>query len=917
MIIFNVYSSSVLLCLFIYSSRCISAHSLVPTVTSEKVDSLNVSSTSTAGRASESAPPAKRSGDLWYLEQSVPWPPMPYSFGYEVRDPYGNEQYRRETGDSTGAVNGAYSYWGPDGIYRQVDYVADENGFRAKIKTSEPGTSSENPADVIISSNPVSSIPLPYIPRAPPSSSPPLPPPVSSSIALPPSSSYRSPDVNQQINSNFNSNSNVGSRQSDTRNNNLSPYGRVTSPGENTWQQRSSPAFDSPPRRETLFDEPRGLSYGGFGMRTSLPPTTTQRPPSKISINPDGPRRTTRIFSKTNRDRYNHPMKTNNFDNSVNNITPPPPVRSSKGKSFTGPSFVPQDVQVTDDDRSPPTQTRIRTTRQMSHDTSIGVMTSSPSSIGLSLPDASRMARKPTDTFSMKDQVSNSPVVNNIATSGHNGVREHLLTHSIYVNSGTSAANEVTTKPSTRTEDPISGVMYEESISDHRGSIGNYIKPPATINHPWSPVGSSSVPPPPTLPRSLHHLTSDKESVIVSAIGHDVPRLITSDKANASSSSSLVHPLPLLPKFYRTGLLEVPAPPTDSPMQQLAKLKLQLPPGTGDPATLATSTTTTPAPDVIKTTLTPAGRLAFDENRPAYYSSYKETQHPPPPPSAQSSSEDDDSVNNFSSARYISVSENGHTVLYPARPISYQYHRQVVSLRPRKMTSGLFTTRSSKKYSPAFTMNSFDERKHFAYQTDQVSTSPLEHGHSGGTMIDSRENRTIDLIMGQSNAQASMKTNNSREESPEENEINGDAGEMTTLASVDEKITNHEKSRFNDNISTGIIHSPDSAAIVDPTGDIGYASDEDVDTSEGEEIDSDEFDDLTTDEPLISVTEATDGSLNTTESFVSPISAALVKETKLQETSTSGHSDNNKNKEAELQQSAIEDEDISSEDLWV
>ena len=914
MFVFNTHSSSVILLVLCYFP-CIFAASLVPTVTGEKIDSLNVSSTSTAARASESNPSAKRSGDLWYLEQSVPWPPMPYSFGYEVRDPYGNEQYRRETGDSTGAVNGAYSYWGPDGIYRQVDYVADENGFRAKIKTSEPGTSSENPADVIISSNPVSSIPLPYIPRGPPASPPP-PPPLTSSIVLPPpSSTYRTPDVNinRQINSNYNPSANVAqTSRSDNRNNNQASYGQVNAPGarregENSWQQRSPGAFDSPPRRGTLYDEPRGLSYGGFGVRTSLPPTTTQRPPSKISINPDGPRRTTRIFSKTNRDRYNHPMKTNNFDSSVNNITPPPPVRSSKGKSFNGPAFAPQDVQVTDDTRSPPTQSRIRTTRQMSHETSIGVITPSPSLTGVSLPDTSRMARKPTDTFFMKDQINDSPGVNNVGPSGHSSVREHLLTHSIYVNSGNSVTNEVNTKPSSRTEDPISGVMYEESFSDHRGSIGNFVKPPTTIHHTWSPTESSSASPSSNSPRSLFHSTSDKESIVVAAINHDIPRLIPNDKANASS---LIHPLPLLPKFYRTGLLEVPAPPTDSPMQQLAKLRLQLPPGTGDPATIATSTTTTPAPDATTTTLTPTGRLAFDENRPAYYSSYKETQHPPP----QSSAEEDDSVNNFSSARYISVSENGHTVLYPARPISYQYHRQVVSLRPRKMVSGLFTTRNPKKYSPAFTMNSFDERKHFAYQTDQISTSPLEHGRSDGTAIDSRENRTIDLIMGQSNAQALMKRTNSSEESAEENEISASGGDASTLAPVDEANNNDDTSRFNDNISTGIIHSSESAAMVDPTGDIGYASDEDVDTSEGEEIESDEFDESSTEEPLVGVTEATDVPLNTTESIVSPMSASLVQETKLEDMS---NSEKNKNKEAELQQSAIEDEDISSEDLWV
>lgn len=52
-------------------------------------------------------------------------------------------------------VTGSYGYRGPDGIFRHVEYTADENGFRAKIKTSEPGTANENPDNVEIESNPV------------------------------------------------------------------------------------------------------------------------------------------------------------------------------------------------------------------------------------------------------------------------------------------------------------------------------------------------------------------------------------------------------------------------------------------------------------------------------------------------------------------------------------------------------------------------------------------------------------------------------------------------------------------------------------------------------------------------------------------------------------------------------------------
>ncbi len=39
---------------------------------------------------------------------------------------------------------------------REVDYVADKNGFRAHIRTNEPGTAPKDPAAVKLDSQPVS-----------------------------------------------------------------------------------------------------------------------------------------------------------------------------------------------------------------------------------------------------------------------------------------------------------------------------------------------------------------------------------------------------------------------------------------------------------------------------------------------------------------------------------------------------------------------------------------------------------------------------------------------------------------------------------------------------------------------------------------------------------------------------------------
>uniref|UniRef100_A0A4Q8K3I7 U84-Liphistoxin-Lth1a_1 n=1 Tax=Liphistius thaleban TaxID=1905330 RepID=A0A4Q8K3I7_9ARAC len=74
--------------------------------------------------------------------------PQPYSFGYETKDAYGNKQFRQEDSDASGAKRGSYGYTDAHGIYRTVEYVADHKGFRAWIKTNEPGTSNQDPADV-------------------------------------------------------------------------------------------------------------------------------------------------------------------------------------------------------------------------------------------------------------------------------------------------------------------------------------------------------------------------------------------------------------------------------------------------------------------------------------------------------------------------------------------------------------------------------------------------------------------------------------------------------------------------------------------------------------------------------------------------------------------------------------------------
>ncbi|UXI22453.1 Glutamate receptor ionotropic kainate 3 [Sarcoptes scabiei] len=90
--------------------------------------------------------------------------PEPYNFQYAANDEYGNNQYRNEEQDKSGVIRGSYGYTDANGLYRVVDYVADDDGFRASIRTNEPGGltephpttgSVENPADVQLSAEPV------------------------------------------------------------------------------------------------------------------------------------------------------------------------------------------------------------------------------------------------------------------------------------------------------------------------------------------------------------------------------------------------------------------------------------------------------------------------------------------------------------------------------------------------------------------------------------------------------------------------------------------------------------------------------------------------------------------------------------------------------------------------------------------
>ncbi|GFS52717.1 cuticle protein 10.9 [Nephila pilipes] len=80
------------------------------------------------------------------------YPPIPYSFSYSADTEDGGRSAHEESGDGNGRVTGSYTVQGEGGFGRVVNYIADENGFRANIQTNEPGTANQNPADVVIES---------------------------------------------------------------------------------------------------------------------------------------------------------------------------------------------------------------------------------------------------------------------------------------------------------------------------------------------------------------------------------------------------------------------------------------------------------------------------------------------------------------------------------------------------------------------------------------------------------------------------------------------------------------------------------------------------------------------------------------------------------------------------------------------
>ncbi|GBM03539.1 hypothetical protein AVEN_79582-1 [Araneus ventricosus] len=75
--------------------------------------------------------------------------PRSYNFGFEFADGLGMSQYRHETADGMGSVMGSYGYMDAPGQYRNVEYVAGVDGFKAAITSNEAGLSKHAVGDAI------------------------------------------------------------------------------------------------------------------------------------------------------------------------------------------------------------------------------------------------------------------------------------------------------------------------------------------------------------------------------------------------------------------------------------------------------------------------------------------------------------------------------------------------------------------------------------------------------------------------------------------------------------------------------------------------------------------------------------------------------------------------------------------------
>merc|ERR1711874_693879 len=86
-------------------------------------------------QAPQYGPPQKKQyNPVIYNEKEEILPPQPFEYKYGVNDDYSQTSFDKvETQDDLGRVTGSYKVNLPDGRVQIVNYVSDENGYRADV----------------------------------------------------------------------------------------------------------------------------------------------------------------------------------------------------------------------------------------------------------------------------------------------------------------------------------------------------------------------------------------------------------------------------------------------------------------------------------------------------------------------------------------------------------------------------------------------------------------------------------------------------------------------------------------------------------------------------------------------------------------------------------------------------------------
>lgn len=74
--------------------------------------------------------------------------PQPYNFDFTTTDDDGSTNSRSEQGDEAGVITGRYEIRLTNGLFRIVEYTADDSGFNAVVTSNEPGVGVDAPANV-------------------------------------------------------------------------------------------------------------------------------------------------------------------------------------------------------------------------------------------------------------------------------------------------------------------------------------------------------------------------------------------------------------------------------------------------------------------------------------------------------------------------------------------------------------------------------------------------------------------------------------------------------------------------------------------------------------------------------------------------------------------------------------------------